>query len=291
MEPSLRSSTQRGTQFAPRRPEPAVHEASKSFVESCWEDTRISQYADINYASRRLAKEKGYWLEPMGRVGYLIFLPRMPIVWIDEKFKVCLRLFMRVRSPIYEKKSVFIASLDKAEGLLRLEDCYLLRGKPLRDCSFSERWEELCDFYGTSFKEDSYAQQGLRVELASYKPLVSALEWQTLPEKPAMMLWQPEVGPRRFRVQLEQQQQQQQQPQLQPLPTATVVPHPSYPDTYELSIGGVKKGFAAVQDLALSQQLRSATVGSKEIPVTVEWNPDFSMYQILSIVKADGRQP
>jgi hypothetical protein len=278
----------------------------KSFVESCWEDVRISQYADLNYASRRLATEKGYWLDSdAGQVGYLLFLPRMPIVWIDERMKFSLRLFLRVRSPVYEKKSVFIASLNRADGLLRLEDCLLLRGVPLRDKPFSHRWDELCDFYGNSFKEDTYAQQGLRVELALYKPLISAVEWSARAEPPTTMIWQPEVGPRRFRVQLqpaaaaaapqESRPQQQPRPQQKPASTpsntgATVTPHPSYPDTYELTLGGVKKGFAAVQDITLSQQLRTAAAGSagKPIPVRVEWNADFSMYQILSLGKADG---
>ena len=300
MEPSLRSSTQASAQFSPRRPEPAVHEAMKSFVESCWEDVRISQYADLNYASRRLATEKGYWLDSdAGQVGYLLFLPRMPIVWIDERMKFSLRLFLRVRSPVYEKKSVFIASLNRADGLLRLEDCLLLRGVPLRDKPFSHRWDELCDFYGNSFKEDTYAQQGLRVELALYKPLISAVEWSSRAEPPTTMIWQPEVGPRRFRVQLQpaaaaaapQQPRPQQKPASTPSNTgATVTPHPSNPDTYELTLGGVKKGFAAVQDITLSQQLRTAAAGSagKPIPVRVEWNADFSMYQILSLGKADG---
>ena len=189
MEPSLRSSNQRGSEFNPRRPQPVVHEAIQSFVESCWGDLRISQYADINYAARRLSTEKGYWLDPIaGRVGWLVFLPRQPVIWIDEQFKTCLRLFLRVRSPIYEKKSVFIATLDRTEGLLRLEDCALLRGVDMRSRPFSERWDELCDFYGNSFKEDLHAQQGLRVEIASYKPLTSALEWSDRAEPPAMML-------------------------------------------------------------------------------------------------------
>ena len=302
MEPSLRSSNQRGTEFNPRRPDPTAHEAIKSFVESCWEDCRISQYADINYASRRLSKEKGYWLDPMaaGRVGYLVFLPRMPIVWIDERFKSSLRLFLRVRSPIYEKKSVFIASLDRTEGLLRLEDCLMLRGTPLRDRPFTQRWDELCDFYGNSFKEDTYAQQGLRVELASYKPLMSATEWSSRAEMPEMMFWQPEVGARRFRIQLTAAPAAAAAAAPAAAPAAATpaaapaaafaTPHPSYPDTYELTIGGVKKGFAAVQDIGLSQQLRIAAVAAKPIPVQVEWNADFSMYQILSLVKADGRQ-
>ena len=296
MEPSLRSSNQRGTEFNPRRPQPVVHEAIQSFVESCWGDLRISQYADINYAARRLSTEKGYWLDPIaGRVGWLVFLPRQPVIWIDEQFKTCLRLFLRVRSPIYEKKSVFIATLDRTEGLLRLEDCALLRGVDMRSRPFSERWDELCDFYGNSFKEDLHAQQGLRVEIASYKPLTSALEWSDRAEPPAMMLWQPEIGPRRFRIQIQAQPHAVPKPLPQahavPKPQAQgvlmmlAVPHPTYPDTYDLSHNGVKKGYAAVQDLALSQELRAAAA---PLRVNVSWNADFSMYQILSLTKADG---
>jgi len=297
MEPSLRSSTQHGTEFKPRRPQPGVHEVIQSFVESCWGDLRISQYADINYAARRLSTEKGYWLDPLaGRVGWLVFLPRQPVIWIDEQFKTCLRLFLRVRSPIYEKKSVFIATLDRTEGLLRLEDCALLRGVDMRSRPFSERWDELCDFYGNSFKEDLHAQQGLRVEIASYKPLTSALEWSERAEPPVMMLWQPEIGSRRFRIQIQAQAQPQPQPQPQPQAQAKpqgvlnmlAVSHPTYPDTYDLSHNGVKKGYAAVQDLALSQQLRTAAA---PLRVNVSWNADFSMYQILSLTKADGSQP
>lgn len=295
MEPSLRSSTQRGTEFKARRPQPGVHEVIQSFVESCWGDLRISQYADINYATRRLSTEKGYWLDPMvGRVGWLVFLPRQPVIWIDEQFKMCLRLFLRVRSPIYEKKSVFIATLDRADGLLRLEDCALLRGVDMRSRPFSERWDELCDFYGNSFKEDVYAQQGLRVEIASYKPLSSAADWV---EPRTMMLWQPEIGPRRFRIQIQAPAAAAAAVAPQPQPPATkphgtlvmlAVPHPTYPDTYDLSHNGVKKGYAAVQDLALSHELRSRA--SAPLHVTVSWNSDFSMYQILSLAKADGQQ-
>jgi hypothetical protein len=58
---------------------------------------------------------------------------------------------------------------------------------------------------------------------------------------------------------------------------AFAIPHPEYPDTYELVIDGVKKGFAAVQDLDLSKRLKLC--GDK-IRVKIEWNAEFSMYEI-----------
>jgi hypothetical protein len=65
---------------------------------------------------------------------------------------------------------------------------------------------------------------------------------------------------------------------------AKAVAHDEYPDTYHLWIGGVKKGYAAVQDIDLSRCLREASKGKKEVLVKVEWNEEFNMYQILSQV-------
>jgi hypothetical protein len=72
-----------------------------------------------------------------------------------------------------------------------------------------------------------------------------------------------------------------------PANVAKAIPHEEYPDTYDLWIKGVKKGYAAVQDLALSRQLRQATtVGKekKEVLVKVAWNSEFDMFEIVSLV-------
>ena len=63
---------------------------------------------------------------------------------------------------------------------------------------------------------------------------------------------------------------------------AIAIPHPEYPDTYELLVNGVKKGYAAIQDIELSKRLRSFT--QKEIRVKIEWNSEFSMYEICDII-------
>jgi hypothetical protein len=62
---------------------------------------------------------------------------------------------------------------------------------------------------------------------------------------------------------------------------AIAVAHPEYPDTYELTVNGVKKGFAAVQDMDLSKRLKLL---KGEIRVKIEWNPEFSMYEIHDIL-------
>jgi hypothetical protein len=64
--------------------------------------------------------------------------------------------------------------------------------------------------------------------------------------------------------------------------TAKAVAHEEYPDTYNLWFKGVKKGYAAVQDLDLSRELRLASQTAKDLFVKVEWNSEFNMYEIVS---------
>jgi hypothetical protein len=308
MEPSLRSSHPRTTECKLRRTDAALHDTTKRFVESLSEDNRISQFADVNYASKKLAKDTWYWLETVGggRSGYLVCLPNQPIVWMDEQFKQSYRIQMRISSSVYQKASVFIASLNKTDGLLRLEDCWQIAGKSLLKKSFTKRWEELLDFYATGFKADTLLQQGLRIEVAEYKSLKAILTWTPVP---SMMLAQGETYPRRLRVQFSTdgkrlehrpsntaprfevdetstvvQVVQIQEPPLTDSSVARAIAHEEYPDTYNLWIGGQQKGYAAVQDLDLSRQLRIATKEKREILVKVEWNEEFKMYEILSQV-------
>jgi hypothetical protein len=290
-------------------------------VESQHSDVRISQYADIHYASKKMANGKWFWLDPLegGRSGYLVCTPSSPIVWIDEQFKQSFRIAMRVNSPIYEKTTILIASLNKTEGILRLEDAWMVAGKSFFDATFTKRWEELLRFYSTSYKVDAYLQQGLRIEPAVYKPLADAVTWS---ENPECMFAQGDTFPRRLRVQItpredksslhtkelaKQMMKKKDMLEGEAKPKAGVVPgsssssgrggqgqgqqgtfaipHDEYPDTYTIRIDGVNKGYAAVQDIALSRQLRTAaSSASAALPVKVEWNSEFSMYEIISVL-------
>lgn len=327
--PSLRSSTQRGNECKLRRTDPALHDTTKRFVESLCPDVRISQYADVNYAAKRMERDPWYWLNPVpgGRVGYLVFQPKLPAVWMDEQFKMSWRIPLRVSTHIYEKPTVMVASLNKTDGLLRLEDCWQMSGKSLLETPFTQRWATLTDFFGESYKVDEKLQQGLRIELGEFFPLSAVRTWSNTP---VMVFAQGEHAPRRLRVQFEATSSElgararplkPSDSELARLPkygshacAATSVPpskvkpmfveedevpdedsapesghlvakavaHEEYPDTYNLWLKGVKKGFAAVQDLDLSRQLRTAAKESKEIFVVVEWNDEFKMYEILS---------
>jgi len=309
MEPSLRSSSYRPTECKLKRTDPALHETIQRFVESLSDDVRVSQYADVNFAIKKLQGKPWYWLTQIGRSGYLVFLPNTPAVWIDEQFKHSYKVQIRVNSSVYTEKTVMVASLDMVDGLLRLEDSWIIAGKNIKfqeRIPFTQRWNSLLEFYCVLYKNDSALQQGLRIEPATYGKLVSIKDIQNIPN---VMLAQGEDERRRLRVQLvprdlpapaptpaPQQQQQQvhtrnQAPAPRPPPRpqpqakaqeAMAVAHPEYPDTYDLFIDGVKKGYAAVQDLDLSKRLK--TVSSKEIRVKIEWNPEFSMYEINDIL-------
>ena len=330
MEPSLRSSTQRGNECKLRKPEQAVHETVRRFVESLRTDVRISQYADLVYAGKKIEENNypWYWLEPVpgGRTGFLVFLPGQQAVWTDEQGKVSFFVQVRVAEEIYKKNSVFIASLNKFDGLLRLEDAWLIAGQNQAKTPFTQRWDSLIRFYSTQYKEDFQLQQGLRIELASFQSLANLEKWSKMP---TMMFLQGENAHKRLRVQLEETQepsvakpapaqQQPRHPQMRKMPTepvkqramfvdedepptstesqsdsiakavshkettAKAVAHEEYPDTYNLWIKGVKKGYAAVQDLDLSRELRLASQAAKDLFVKVEWNSEFNMYEIVS---------
>lgn len=312
MEPSIRSSSFRPSDTKLRRTDSAVHETIQRFVESQWQDLRISQYADVNYAAKKFTQDKWYWLMPNGYSGYLVFLPKMPAIWIDEQFKKSYKIPIRVSSQIYQQGTVMIASLNMADAVLRLEDMWMHSGRHTRNNPFTQRWESLLDFFSVSYKPD-VVLQGLRIQTAMYEPLSSALGWDCA-KMQGFVIAQGETYQRRLRVQMTEASVPKvpsvsvpQVPSVPKVPSvpqvprvpkaikpvpenaanaanAVAVPHPQHPDTYDLWINGVKKGYAAVQDIELSRKLRSAVLSTKELHVSFEWNAEFSMYEINDLL-------
>jgi hypothetical protein len=306
---SLKVSHTRGFDLKLRKADQVLHDTTQRFVENLYSNNpRITQFADPAFASKLLEKDTWYWLNPIegAKVGYLISLPKQPILWMDEQMKYSYKIPMRVSHQIYEKGSVFIATLDRADGILRLEDIWYRAGENLRTLPFTKRWEALCEFYDMNYKPDLTLQQGLSIEPAKFSSLQTAESWANIPP---MMYVQGEKAHRRLRI-LFQEQPKRQEPLLPTPPkftnkpsftfnnktstnnkinindenVAKAVAHEDYPDTYDIWIKGEKKGYAAVQDLDLSRQLRSASQKTKEINVKVEWNEEFNMYQIVSLV-------
>lgn len=338
MEPSLRSSAVKGIDCKLRKPDPSLHETTQRFVESLLGDIRISQFADMNYAATIMKAGKWMFLDALdgGRVGFLVMTPKSPIVWMDDRGKTAYIIPMRIKSSLCEKGSIAIASLNKAEGILRIEDMKIMGGQDIRGLSFTRRWEHLLEFYRTSYVFDSALQRDLRIQTAVYKPIDSIQSWADPPE---YIYAQNDTMPRRLRIQLIQkeldlsknllvadasvqppvqkphapvQKPTAQKPLAQKVPAPVQKPMPAqkvpapapvqkprpaakepaqtiavpedFPDTYTIVINGETKGYAAVQDIELSRKLRLAAKESKKIPVKVEWNKEFSAYEIISLL-------
>jgi hypothetical protein len=200
MEASIRSSAPKALNVRFTKTEPALHEATQRFVESHMRDVRVSQFADLSYASTLLQKGTWYWLSgSQGKSGFLAMAPKSPVVWLDEQGKVSYKINMRVSKEWSERGSVFLASLNMNDGILRLEDLRFASGKSIEGDVFSKRWDALLDFYRNSYIHDSLLQGGLTIEPATYSSLDSAAGWQ---DPPMYMIAQGETFKKRVRVQV-----------------------------------------------------------------------------------------
>lgn len=322
MEASLRSSAPRPVNCRFVKTEPALHEATQRFVESHMRDVRISQFADLKYASTLVKQGTWYWLRG-GKHGFLVMAPNSPIVWMDEKGTVSFKISIRVSKELLQG-TICLASLQMSDGLLVLEDMRYIAGKNIEADPFSKRWETLLDFYRNSYVCDTMLQGGLTVEPAVYYPLESAASWDQ--NTPMYMVAQGETQRKRIRIQIRDKEVKTYVPERKYPPTREpsqlvkekdkqkqrlheqkrdgqvqekekksqihvsspqvkdtyVIPSKEFPDTYLLMINGEQKGYAAVQGLALSRALRDRGTEAK-IPVNVEWNPEFSSHEIVSI--------
>lgn len=287
-----------------------LHDTSKRMVESM-PDSRITFYSNLaGFEKKILKKETGYLTKATGRVGYLLLVPKKPVVWIDELKKQCFRIPMRISHTLFNQRTLFIATLNRGEGRLTIDDCWewksqLLTGKP-----FSKRWDYVKDFFSADFISDAKVQRGLRIEpatwysLSSFSSLISTStqEW---------IQWQPEEATqKRLRIELnvskfihEEEQSGVSEPvATPPLPptqahqfvnepknlTARAVAHPEMPDTYTLyTAEGHEKGTAAVQKYSLSKVLRNAVAEKeqKEVFVQIEWNSEFEKWEICGIAR------
>jgi hypothetical protein len=166
-------------------------------------DVRVSQFADLAYASTLLQKGTWFWLTygqgTPGKSGFLVMAPKSPVVWLEEQGKVSYKINMRVAKEWSERGSVFLASLNMNDGVLRLEDLRFANGKSIEGDVFSKRWDALLDFYRNSYIYDGLLQGGLTIEPAVYSPLESAAEWQ---DTPLIMIAQGETYKKRLRVQV-----------------------------------------------------------------------------------------
>jgi hypothetical protein len=125
--------------------------------------------------------------------------PKSPIVWLEEQGKVSYKINMRASKEWSERGSVFLASLNMNDGILRLEDLRFASGRSIEGDVFSKRWDALLDFYRNSYIHDSLLQGGLTIEPATYSSLDSAAGWQ---DPPMIIIAQGETYKKRVRVQV-----------------------------------------------------------------------------------------
>jgi hypothetical protein len=182
-------------------------------------DVRISQFADLKYASSLLKQGTWYWLRG-GKHGFLVMAPKSPIVWMDEQGKISYKISMRVSNELLTG-TICLASLQLSDGVLVLEDMRYMAGKNIEAEPFSKRWDALLDFYRNSYICDTVLQGGLTIEPAVYYSLETAATWNQ--DTPTYMVAQGETQRKRIRIQIRDKD------------VKTYTPERKYPPTREPS--------------------------------------------------------
>lgn len=284
-----------------------LHELATQFVETRIKDCCIRQRLQPDKESI-IKKGTFFSLENESKSdpGFLLFLPKQPPVFMmtrpsgrDKKIPAWV-LRMRVDITLGEGGgTLMIATLDKIQHTLRLEDVWIWKGKDIfNEQTFSQRRGFMRTFVEESWTPDARLMGGIQVTIANPKPLASLVSVSDcfsidlIPELP---------GKRRFWFPLEIQAAgpAQTAPRVKEVPLfrtnepvihydrklrvkAIAIPLESLPDVYDLFLeDNTPIGRAAVQQLALSKELNSAKL--KRIPVLAEWQADFGRYQIVSL--------
>jgi hypothetical protein len=304
---NLRSSHRDSTAVKLKFANSSLHELATQFVETRIKDCCIRQRLQPDKES--LIKKGTFFSlenESKSDPGFLLFLPKQSAVFImtrpsgrDKKIPAWV-MRMRVDVSLGDGGgTLMIATLDKIQHTLRLEDVWVWKGEDIFTAKcFSERRTYMKTFVEESWTPDARLMSGIQVTVANPKPLASlarvsdCYSVDLIPELP---------GKRRLWFQLETQiaGPAYTAPQVKEVPLfrtnapvlhedrtvrvkAIAVPLESLPDVYELYLeDGTPLGRAAVQQLTLSRELTSAKV--KRILVLAEWQSDFGRYQIVSL--------
>lgn len=302
---SLKSSSFHGQKgVEPKSVDRALHEASERFVETM-PDSRITFFSSSEHLERRVKKEKGYFLKGKGRVGYLLCMPKRPLLWMDEQKKQCIRVGARLSKSLFDENSVFIATFDKYDSCITIDDCWIYKGKSLIALPFTQRWEYVLKMYDHDYKRDEFLENGIQIQPAAYYAMTA---FQTVARGQEWIHWMPEdASQKRMRIQLKQREASTIQEQISQKKlahkqspekqikqtahlTAKAVPHEEFPDTYTLyTAEGTEKGIAAIQKFAISQSLKQLFEKEKKeyVYVRVGWNADFEKWQITGVAPSE----
>lgn len=306
-EGSLRTSMRDQREVKLKPVHSSLHELVCQFVETRITDRCVRQRLQPESAQVPLKKGTFFVLENDTRSepGFLIFLPQKPVIFMstrsgkDGRKPPAWTLRMRVDQTMGQNGgSLLIATLDKVQHTLRLEDVWIWKGETIFETqSYTKRREALKSFVESHWVPDARLMGGIQTSVINPKPL-SSLE--TLSETSCFSVDLIPDAPKRrrfyFHLQETQKPQTTSQPPVQkaqPVPQPT--PPPSQkriqanatrveglPDVYDLSTKeGLPLSRAAVQQLALSKALRAYS--GTFIPVHAEWKSEFGRYEILSI--------
>jgi hypothetical protein len=237
--------------------------------------------------------------------GFLLCMRDKPIVFLNSRLNYGFSLRMRIHSSLYEEGSIFIGTLDTVHGILRIEDVLLYCGKAVVMNPFSKRYSVLQDFYTNAFVQDTRLSS-MKVLLAEPRPLATFRDAVESNQFHSIDLIPEQGGRRRWHIPLLSYQQQQlpQKPSAtellaymlssgQKVETSVTVETENketkavakkvagLPDTFDLFVKGKSIGRAAVQNAEISIKMRAG--GTKDIPVSVEWDEEFLRYKIIGV--------
>ncbi len=310
-EGSLRNSHREMSQLRLKPVKSSLHDLAIQFVETRVADACVRQRLQPDKEAI-LRKGTFYVLPSESRAepGFLLFLPKQTGVYMAtraggrDRKPPAYTMRMRVDLSLGDGGgSLFIATLDRIQHTLRIEDVWIWKGENLVSSKgFSDRRKYLQEFVEKGWVPDARLMGGIQTSVANPLPLAAlstvsgAYSVDLIPELP---------GKRRFWFPLEAAPVAS---APKPAPTSTPAPPPakpepamsvpalsknrqlayatpleSLPDVYDLALeDGTPLCRAAIQQLALSQQLRNRK--ETKIPVWAEWKKEFGRYEIVALV-------
>ena len=302
---NLRSSHRESSAVKLKFANSFLHDLATQFVETRIKDCCIRQRLQPD--KEQIVKRGTFYVmenESRSDPGFLLLLPKQPAVFMMTRpsgaNKKIPAWTLRMRTDVRLGEgggTMLIATLDKIQHTLRLEDVWVWKGEDIYNTKkFSERRGLLKTCVEDCWTPDARLMGGIQCSVANPKPLAllatieNCFSVDLIPELP---------GKRRFWFQL--------QTPTSPPATATstvpmfrtaapvlhdttpatarveayAVPLESLPDVYDLFLeNGTALSRAAVQQLSLSQRLKAS---KGRIPVIAEWKTEFGRYEIVEI--------
>ncbi len=306
-EGTLRT-THRETHAVKRKPAPrAIADKARTLVESTSQSGPIiRQRLDLDRMKPALQKGVFYVAGNDGKAetGFLVFLPGQAPIFLQMRPKAppACTLRMRVSNVLGEGGgSIFVASLDSVQHVLRLEDVWMWRGRAVFDAEpYSARRAYLKEFVEKFWIPDARLLGGIVTTIVNPAPLESGL---AAPDSAhTLELFPEQAGRRRLWFEVGQKQpvavkapptenaiysdftEKPEKPKVIQR-EAFAKPIENLPDIYDLfDDQGLPISRASVQRFVLSQELRAKKNDRTGTRVKVEWRQDFGGYEIIQVL-------